>query len=741
MSTADPGTNTWIWNHPSFIAWQQKPSGVLWIEGKAGSGKSILAKTIRTRLSESSGSDGRGLPLPQISDWFYSTRHGSTTRSHVSFLRSILSQFLQQNKDAFHAYAAVYREKKNQSQNWEFEDYENILVALAAQGMRAICIVDAMDESEDGEGTFLLRRRVIALMARLVDSPASQIRFLVLSRYTADIDRILHQLWKEGDSLSHLVLERENADDVALLVDNGLAALKEAMSAFESDTEDEVEDPHFFSRRVRNTQDEDHQAFKRMRIFFLEHTQGVILWIKLTIEVLIGRVRRAFYNTQELEADLRSLPMNLANFYSLILRDLQRRYPEGLEKTRRVLMWVVGASVIRPLALEELYEAMSIPLEIEPELGLYNEDPIVRGQLGIRAKSWIGFYRQLRVRCGPFVEIIVPQKHDQNFRFSENTEVSPRFTIQLLHRTVKDFLQDMRASGPLSFSEQEAALLVRGSLERYVQFALPVGPSNYCPIPAKQESGSAFQGPAIAMAEYLDRKRLLEFALSTMPEEKWLHRLDIFEKSVCPPLMAQRDHLLWNQTLRDICLQYLTHVCNKGLTTAVANLLTIASNLILSWPTSLRYGPLASAIKECTFSMGSLESLADDPSKREAVSMIRAFTRTEQSLVWECGGVQYGFSPEVKIPDRETLADSITEFEVAHGRTRVNRAKPKPKPRTRTLSNRAQDRIRIDNYVILRRRLASSRLSRHPPPINYVAQAHQRLDSLRSAGPSEEYPF
>ena len=686
VSAADTGTNTWIWTHPAFLAWQNKSSGVLWIEGKAGSGKSVLAKTIKAGLSESWDSDRRGIPLPQISDWFYSTRHGRITRSHVYFLRSIVRQLLEQNKNVFPMYASVYREKKNQSESWEFEDYENILVKMAAHSTRAICIVDAMDESDDDQGSFYLRRRVITLMARLVEPTGSQIRFIVLSRYTADIDRVLHQIWKKEEKLFHLVLERENTLDVALLIDNGLAALKEAMSELETDTEDELDTRHYLSPQISTAQDDDDRAFERMREFLLEHTQGVILWIKLTIQVLIERVRGALYNTRELEADLRSLPMDLVNFYNLILRDLKTRYPEGLGKTRMALMWVVGASAIRPLALDELYEAISVPLVLEPDFLLHQEDPMIRAKLSVRAKTWIGFYRQLRVRCGPFIEIIVPQNHHQKFSFSENTEVSPRFTIQLLHRTVKDFLHDAGASGPLSFSQQEADLLVRGSLERYLQLVLPVQASRYCPVPARAGSDAEAHGAAIAMAEYLNHKNLLELAISTLPEEKWLNHLVVFERSVYPPLMAQREHMLWNRRLYEICLRYFTHVCDKGLTTAVVNLLTIASTLILSWPTSLRYGPLARAIKECALSMGHLLDDTQNPSRCEAISMVYAFSRTEQSLVWECEGVAPHCAPRVKIPDRGTLADSIAGFDGSHGKRSVKRDQPaSPSPISRQL--------------------------------------------------------
>jgi hypothetical protein len=61
------------------------------------------------------------------------------------------------------------------------------------------------------------------------------------------------------------------------------------------------------------------------------------------------------YNVKDLEAALRSLPRDLIHFYQRISQDLEAKYPEQLEKTRNALMWVVGATAIRPLALDEMF--------------------------------------------------------------------------------------------------------------------------------------------------------------------------------------------------------------------------------------------------------------------------------------------------------------------------------------------------------------------------------------------------
>ncbi|KAF9065843.1 hypothetical protein BDP27DRAFT_1071877 [Rhodocollybia butyracea] len=41
-----PGTGDWILSHPEYIQWCQGKPGILWIQGKVGSGKTILSTYI-----------------------------------------------------------------------------------------------------------------------------------------------------------------------------------------------------------------------------------------------------------------------------------------------------------------------------------------------------------------------------------------------------------------------------------------------------------------------------------------------------------------------------------------------------------------------------------------------------------------------------------------------------------------------------------------------------------------------
>ncbi|KAJ2988073.1 hypothetical protein NUW58_g4165 [Xylaria curta] len=646
VAAADKGTNDWIWSHISFCSWRERPSGILWIEGKAGSGKSVLAKTIRSNLSQLDGFTLPGVPLPPISDWFFSSRHGAVNKSHC------------------------IGKKKEDQHEWDFEDYEIILKELAANGLPAVCIVDAMDESEDSGGSYDLRARIISLMADLCCVQESRIRFVVLSRYTADIDRALHKYLRNTMS-SRIWLERENVSDIATLVENALSTVRSAMSIYESDEDEEV--TRNARGRPTNTTQTESMAMDRMREYLIENADGVILWVILATQALIGKIRSGFYSLELVESELKALPRGIIDFYKLTLRDLESRYsPQELERTRTALMWVVGASYIRPLVLNELYEALCIPVQSAIQS---NVDPIAQSPLRIHAKSWLGFYRQLRVRCGPFIEVIIPETQDFRLSFSQGTEISPHFTVQLLHRTVKDFLHNKNESGALAFTQVEAEDLVRKSMKTYLELVLPINSTMYCPVPvtSNQRLGTTVEN----MAHYLEKKYLLEFVLTALPEHETIPHLMIFETSVFPPLMEQRDHWPWDEALKTISSQYFEFVCQEGLVEAMANLLSIASNLLLSWPTLLRYGPLASALQKCSnqFSNDKSSSAAPEdnihltPDRKlivEAIELMTQFSRREQDLSWECRGV-HGDNPPL-VPSILALRNAVEEVQISYGK-------------------------------------------------------------------------
>lgn len=106
------------------------PQGILWIEGKPGSGKSVLAKSVSNKHKVMLGSerdrrrrDGEehslsGNSLMLFSDWYYSIRSNATARNHRFLFQSILFQWLQQNPAIFPLFVSEYRQKEPLSESW-----------------------------------------------------------------------------------------------------------------------------------------------------------------------------------------------------------------------------------------------------------------------------------------------------------------------------------------------------------------------------------------------------------------------------------------------------------------------------------------------------------------------------------------------------------------------------------------------------------------------------------------------
>lgn len=142
MSPAVAGTNSWIWQHPVYHAFSGQDAGILWIRGKPGSGKSVLAKSIQRKLlAQSVVHQGEG-STTLVGDWFYHRRRAGRYIQHESFLRSILYHFLQQCTQLFHDFfVKAYRAMDPQSVS---EVLRNV-----CQGSRpVICIIDAVDEAK-----------------------------------------------------------------------------------------------------------------------------------------------------------------------------------------------------------------------------------------------------------------------------------------------------------------------------------------------------------------------------------------------------------------------------------------------------------------------------------------------------------------------------------------------------------------------------------------------------------------
>lgn len=464
VTHAEDGTNEWIWLHPEYRAWETEESSILWIQGKPGSGKSVLAKSIQERLSSRPQrvySAARNMLFtrsgsPSVGGWFYHGRGGAVGISHRSMLQSILYQLLDQDRSLFQYYEDTYRKLRHPGTGhcqWSTEQLEAALSRMAAAGDEApqiICVVDGMDESEDVLGHYRSREQILSLFSSLVNE--SRIKMIVLSRPARAIER-------EFRHCHHIILEAENKTDINRVVDVGLRSLLMSMQSFDSSDEEappitrrtntkriEVHSPRKpIKPRIFNKVKNSAQAeLDFIRAYLLKHAQGVILWVTLMMSELKRHVEKGMYTFKELREQLLGLPLRLNNVYERIVEDLEKRHNEAdRTKARLILAWVIGANAKPPLRLKELLDALAIPSDLEASLQS-EDDPIVANRPRIR--SWNHFRRSLHELCGPLVEVIRPAKTTPDGDSDRSFDVGPSSVVQLLHQTVEDFLANRQSA-------------------------------------------------------------------------------------------------------------------------------------------------------------------------------------------------------------------------------------------------------------------------------------------------------
>jgi hypothetical protein len=606
ITRAETGTNEWIWSCPPYVKWATEASGILWIQGKPGSGKSVLAKSILGRLA--SRSDHQPW---LIANWFYHERGGKIATSHTSMLRAILYQILKQDRTVFRYYRDDYR-----TQDW-LGSLPRVFSRLAEAGpdiSPIMCLVDAMDESRDESlGTLndshnsqACLEDILGLFLDITHLPASRVKFLVLSRPNLQVERSFRHYHM-------VVLEKANTKDIEMIVDSGLRALRKAMTSFDSSDEGD-EHPestrrkrhqpqlHIDSYSSKNTamsarksrskrmfklsRDSEGKELSAIRDYILEHARGVILWVALIINDLLRHVKKGMFTFTELKSLLHELPLEIHGMYRRILSGLQSNSEIDQSKARRILLWVIGASETRLLELQELLDALAITWDLETALRS-PEDPVTSNRPHI--PSWTHFRRSIHALCGPFIEVIRPTTSTSDELF-DNIDVEPTFLVQLLHQTAKDFLGSDDAQN-FRVVASEAKIQVTKDKITYLNAVVPQVQTSY--VPKMKGSEMDLIMNVEELANYFEKKTMLKYAIETLPLHVCRSHISGFEHASIdtnsPSLWAlfatnhYPDIDIIQSAENNIVGCYFSFAIKFGLVTAVKNTIALTSATLWWW--------------------------------------------------------------------------------------------------------------------------------------------------------------
>ncbi|KAI1738435.1 hypothetical protein F4680DRAFT_449867 [Xylaria scruposa] len=375
-------TFDWIYHlkETQFSRWLQSGTGLFWINGKPGSGKSTLMKFIYN--------DRRTHEL--LDDWkkdemiraafFFHHRGNVLQKSFAGLLRSILSQIVSKRRDLARLLSEFY-----QPEDWSLSNLQKGFRKIVFQNeipLHLCLFLDALDEY-DGQQEFLCR--FLKDLEEIQPSETKTIKVCFSSRS-----------WETFTTAFQNTLG----------------------FSIQSFTQADIQDYCLGSMR-----DESAIILQELVPNIASRANGVFLWVKLVIKDLVDATKKAKLSKKNLQEHLNAFPTELDEYYAEIIKRLPFTNRWNAYATLEVI--ARSSQVLKP---KEVLVAVSTSNAKSFEEATRALDAFFREVGQIDETSLAQFsMKKLKEYCGGLVEVV----HGHGYSY-----------IQVLHQTVEDFVKD-----------------------------------------------------------------------------------------------------------------------------------------------------------------------------------------------------------------------------------------------------------------------------------------------------------
>ncbi|GFF78104.1 vegetative incompatibility protein HET-E-1 [Aspergillus lentulus] len=342
----------WVLRTEQYAAWinwdVQDPCRLLWINGPAGTGKTMLLIGIIRELEEQLGAN---------LTYFFCQSASQNLKDATSALRSLILLLLQRQPQLTSHLLAKYRSGSRFNDSQAFWTLKRVfLEMLADESFSPVyLIVDALDECEEGTPG---REHLIELMSESLRA-TDKVRWLVSSRPEVHV----YEKLKERDAPGTIrALDVRSKDAVNAYIDHHLSKLAKR-PGYTPKIQEEI------SREIR------------------QRAMNTFLWVALVFKEL--------QNTPGLYAmrKIKKCPNDLLTLYDHLMNQVERGQDEDPMYCRSVLAAVCLA--YRPLSFDELHviaglDPDDIPGRIVKECGslLTVQDNTV-SLVHLSAREWL----------------------------------------------------------------------------------------------------------------------------------------------------------------------------------------------------------------------------------------------------------------------------------------------------------------------------------------------------------------
>ncbi|KAI9730825.1 MAG: hypothetical protein M1834_005543 [Cirrosporium novae-zelandiae] len=639
-------TDNWIQEDPDYAKWKNNnTSSILWISGKARSGKSTLLKKILKAFRDEYHVQGpaemfdkeRHIFPPSIADFefdrrdklssmkkflvasfFYSLQGDKKEISHRNMLLSILFQLLRQEEALFFKFRDIFlslqkeHDSHSRRQNddsfrthrrdawhaltehgngfqhgtifiWPLEDLECIFRRLLHFDGFPLTIYLFIDAVDESEDVTDCADRLSFLRTESIRSTSVTLKCLVTSRP------------EETLSLPNLRdyeinLHMKNEQNIGSIINTEIKRVTRALQEADPGT------PYPIDKIKQNLS---------------KRANGVILWVSLILKDIQYQILSGSVTHDSMMNTLENIPNKLENLYIRIINQLNSRkgnaqLPEGKAQSETKQWLQLTAFSGRLFSIEEFRDVV-IVTDIQDQFDGKGES--------LTNKRWpvtiSMVQRQLTQKTGGFIEMVELSTVAQILRASSAT-LDSSTAIQFLHQSVKDFLQKDKAV-PFRLNETDGNGLITRVCINYMRCLsgsnMPVSKpvehwttQDYDELLGKGTPSESENRRALTLFPQIFRSIL---GTSNGPAlyvtASWLHRVSVNNPS-----------LIDNESLREVLNKFSTtyldkkHVINKFLDDALvsaarAGLSTALKTLIAAGANKFSVSALDAAVFERHF--------------------------------------------------------------------------------------------------------------------------------------------
>ncbi|KAG1850980.1 hypothetical protein C8R48DRAFT_778011 [Suillus tomentosus] len=333
------GTGRWIFHAEQYVAWNASDSAFLWLNGQAGSGKTILASAVIDEIQGSGPAD------PQTLGYFYCDFRDEQTTNAAAVLRSLVVQLLRQSTDDW--ITKIHKPEQEDSNAKVDFVFLNDLGQQQRNGER--CPTDL---------TFL--RQLLVEASRLVYRPVLVIDALDECKDYSDL--VDHLVDLAGDAQLRLfVTGRSELDIKYAFRDLPTIFLKDSAEQMKADICAHITEQLKTQKRLSRLPETLRNLILEK---LLEKAEGMFRWVQCQLDELRRCAREI-----DIKNALNNLPAGLNETYDRIVCGIQQKGRGYDQIAYNCLLWLAGA--LTPLTLGQLDEAMMIDIKrsiLDPDL-------------------------------------------------------------------------------------------------------------------------------------------------------------------------------------------------------------------------------------------------------------------------------------------------------------------------------------------------------------------------------------